>query len=118
MRLLLADDNDMNVDLFAAALDQHEVVIVRDGAQALERGLGEAFDLILLDVQMPRMDGFEVCRALRAAGVSAPIVALTAAAMPDDVARGSGAGFDAYLTKPIAPEALRAAVRRHSRSAV
>jgi CheY-like chemotaxis protein len=117
VRLLLADDNEMNVDLFTAALDQHDVVVERDGAAALQRALSESFDLILLDVQMPRMRGDEVCRELRAKGISTPIVALTAAAMPVDMARASDAGFDAYLTKPISPESLRAAVRQHARPA-
>jgi CheY-like chemotaxis protein len=117
MRLLLADDNEMNVDLFTAALDQHDVVVERDGAAALQRALSETFELILLDVQMPRMRGDEVCRELRARGIRTPIVALTAAAMPDDIARASGVGFDAYLTKPISPESLRAAVRQYAKSA-
>jgi CheY-like chemotaxis protein len=117
VRLLLADDNDMNVELFSAALDAYDVVIVRDGAEALEAGLAERFDLILLDVQMPRLDGNEVCRALRSAGVTTPIVALSAAAMPSDVARGHLSGFDDYLTKPISPQALVAAVKRHVRPA-
>src|SRR3979409_485107 len=60
MRLLLADDNEMNLDLFTAALDQHEVVVERDGAAALQRALSESFELILLDMQMPRMRGDEV----------------------------------------------------------
>jgi two-component system capsular synthesis sensor histidine kinase RcsC len=117
MRLLLADDNEMNVDLFTAALDQHDITVERDGAAALQRALGERFDLILLDVQMPRMRGDEVCRELRARGISTPIVALSAAAMQDDMARTRSAGFDAYLTKPISPESLRAAVRQHARPA-
>ncbi len=117
MRLLLADDNEMNVDLFTAALEQHDVVVERDGAAALGRALSEPFELILLDVQMPRMTGDQVCRALREKGVRTPIVALTAAAMPDDLARTRSAGFDAYLTKPISPESLRAAVRQYARPA-
>jgi CheY-like chemotaxis protein len=63
------------------------------------------------------MRGDEVCRELRARGIRTPIVALTAAAMPDDIARASGVGFDAYLTKPISPESLRAAVRQYAKSA-
>jgi CheY-like chemotaxis protein len=117
VRLLLADDNEMNVELFTAALEHHDVVVTRDGAHALERGLAERFDMYLLDIQMPRMDGYEVCRALRAAGVRAPILALSAAAMPHDISKGHAAGFDAYLTKPISPHDLLAAIRAHARSA-
>jgi CheY-like chemotaxis protein len=88
------------------------VAIERDGERGRARALADSFDVILLDIQMPRMQGDAVCRALRDAGVSTPIVALTSAAMPDQVARGAEAGFDAYLTKPISPAALRDAARR------
>ena len=117
MRLLLADDNEMNVDLAVAALDGHDVVVERDGPGALKTGLQQHFDVVLLDVQMPGMTGLEVCRKLRDAGVRTPIIALTADAMPADIARGHDAGFDEYLTKPIAPAALSAAVERYRRAA-
>lgn len=115
MRLLLVDDNAMNVELFNDVLesDGHEIVIERDGVAGRDRALAERFDLVILDIQLPRLDGHEVCRALRAAGVDGPIVALTSSAMPDQVRRGAETGFDAYLTKPISPAALRAAVREH-----
>ena len=116
MRLLLADDNEMNVDLFVAALDGHDITVERDGPSALDAGLKEPFDLVLLDLQMPGMTGHEVCRRLREAGVSSPIIALSASAMPGEVARGKDAGFDDYLTKPIAPAALNAAVERYRRT--
>jgi len=117
MRLLLADDNDMNVELFTAALEDYDVVVARDGAQALERGLAERFDMYLLDIQMPRQDGYAVCRGLRAAGVRAPILALSAAAMPSDISKGHAAGFDDYLTKPISPHDLLRAIQNHTKSA-
>jgi CheY-like chemotaxis protein len=117
MRLLLADDNEMNVELFTAALGDYDVVVARDGRQALDRALAQRFDLILLDIQMPGLDGYDVCRALRAKGLKTPIVALTASAMPSDVTKGHAAGFDAYLTKPISPHDLLSAVRSHTRSA-
>ena len=115
MRLLLAEDNATNVELFLAALetDGHEVTVERDGPSARARALRETFDLIVLDIQMPRLDGNAVCAELRAAGIRSPIVALSAAAQPSDIARGMETGFDAYLTKPIRPDALRAAVRRY-----
>lgn len=104
----------MNVELFVAALesDGHEVVVERDGASGRDRGLRERFDLLILDIQLPGMDGYAVCRQLRAGGVDGPIIALSSAAMAEQVARGAEAGFDEYLTKPISPAALRAAVRR------
>jgi CheY-like chemotaxis protein len=119
MRVLLVDDNAMNVELFHDVLesDGHEVVVERDGIAGRDRALAEAFDLVILDIQLPRMDGHDVCRQLRAAGLAGPIVALTSSAMPDQVKRGTETGFDAYLTKPISPAALRKAVREHGSSA-
>lgn len=118
MRLLLVEDNAMNVELFTAALetDGHEVVVEREGRAGLARALAESFDLVILDVQLPGMDGVAIVRELRAADRRGPIVALSSSAMADQVQRGMEAGFDAYLTKPIAPADLRAAVRRHARS--
>lgn len=118
MRVLLVDDNAMNVELFADALesDGHEVVVERDGLRGRDRALGDRFDIVILDIQMPGLDGYAVCRELRAAGVNGPIVAVTSAAMPEQVGDGLAAGFDEYLTKPISPSALRAAVRRMARA--
>lgn len=119
MKLLLVDDNEMNVELFVDALepDGHEVVVERDGVRGRDRALGETFDLLLVDIQLPRLDGISLCRELRSAGVRTPIVAISSSAMPDQVERGLAAGFDEYLTKPIAPAALRAAARRYARVA-
>lgn len=116
LRVLLVEDNAMNVELFTASLEQqgHEVVVERDGPSGRDRALRERFDLVILDVQLPGLDGVAVCRELRAAGVATPLVALTSAAMSDQVERGMAAGFDAYLTKPISPADLRAAVRRYA----
>ncbi len=119
MRVLLVDDNALNVELFVDSLvaDGHEVVVERDGVAGRDRALREPFDVVILDVQLPGMDGIAVCRALRIAGVHAPILALSSAAMADQVSRGLSAGFDAYLTKPISPKALREAVRNAVRAA-
>lgn len=105
----------MNVELFTDALetDGHEVVVERDGPGGLERALSERFDLVILDVQLPGLDGFSVVRELRAANVRGPIVALSSSAMADQIKEGLAAGFDDYLTKPISPADLRSAVRRH-----
>ena len=119
MRVLLVDDNPMNVELFVDSLaaDGHDVVVERDGVAGRARALREAFDVLILDIQLPGMDGYAICRDLRAAGIGSPILALSSAAMAEQVQRGMAAGFDAYLTKPIAPSALRAAVRNAGRAA-
>ena len=117
MRVLLVDDDRMNVELFVDSLaaDGHEVTVERDGPAGRERALRESFDVLILDIQLPGMDGYAVCRDLRAAGVRSPILALSSAAMAENVSRGLAAGFDAYLTKPISPSALREAVRSAAR---
>ena len=109
----------MNVELFVAALetDGHEVAVEYDGSRAYARALAEEFDLFIFDVQMPGMSGDAVCRELRKAGIRQPILAASALAMPEQVARALAAGFDEYLTKPLSPTALRDAVRRHAASA-
>ena len=113
MRILLIEDDVMNVELFEAALesDGHEVVTERDGAAGEERA-AERFDLILLDIQLPKRNGLAVCRNLRARGLGIPIVALSASVLPEEVAQTKEAGFDLFLSKPISPSDLRAAVRR------
>ena len=119
MRVLLVEDEMMNAELFVEALeaDRHAVTVERDGVDGLARAGSERFDLIVLDIDLPRMSGAEICRSLRATGTTTPIVALSASVLPGELAAGLGAGFDAYLTKPIAPVALRAAIKRYGRSA-
>lgn len=117
MRLLLVDDNALNLELFVDVLegDGHQVTVERDGVNARRRALAEAFDLLVLDVQLPGLDGLALCRELRSAGIRTPMVAISSSAMPEQVARGRASGFDDYLTKPISPSALRVAVRRYER---
>ena len=113
MRILLVEDDPMNVELFESALegDGHDVVTERDGV-AGERRASEQFDLILLDIQLPKKSGLDVCRNLRAHGLRIPIVALSASVLPEEVARTTSAGFDLFLSKPISPRDLRTAVRQ------
>jgi CheY-like chemotaxis protein len=113
LRILLIEDDDMNVELFEATLeaDGHQIVTARDGAAGEQRA-SEEFDLILLDIQLPKRSGLDVCRNLRARGLSMPIVALSASVLPEEIARTTAAGFDLFLSKPISPPDLRAAVRR------
>jgi CheY-like chemotaxis protein len=119
LRVLLVEDEAMNADLFVDALapDRHEVTVEHDGVDGLARASAEQFDLIVLDMNLPRMSGAEICRSLRARGTTTPIVALSASVMPNELEAGLRAGFDGYLTKPIAPTALRAAVRQYAKPA-
>ena len=113
MRILLIEDDPMNVELFESALetDGHEVVTERDGAAGEERA-SDQFDMVLLDIQLPKKNGLEVCRSLRARGLRIPIVAISASVLPEEIARTKSAGFDVFLSKPISPRDLREAVRR------
>jgi DNA-binding response OmpR family regulator len=118
VRLLVVDDNPLNLELFEGALadDGHEVVVASDGEVGLARALAEPFDVVLLDVQLPGRNGMELCRELRKAGRTGPILAVSANALPDQVARGLDAGFDQYLTKPISPHTLCAVVRSYDQA--
>jgi len=111
LRILLVEDDPMNVELFVAALEvDHEVVVERDGPAGEARAVAERFDLVLLDIQLPKRSGIDVCRNLRARGLEIPIVALTASVLPEEVARTKEAGFVLFWSKPIAPADLRSAV--------
>jgi len=114
MRILLVEDDGLNAELFSAVLEPegHLVALEITGPAGRTRALAEPFDLIVLDVQLPGLRGDALCRALRAAGIRTPIVAITASAMPDQIAALSDAGFDECLNKPIEPATLRDVVRR------
>jgi CheY-like chemotaxis protein len=121
LRVLLADDNPVNRKLASIMLARagHRVDAVSDGAEALRAVRDAAYDLVLMDVQMPVMGGLEATRAIRAlpdpdrAGV--PVVAITAGAMRGDDEVCYAAGMDGYVTKPISSASLLEAVERHGR---
>lgn len=92
-------------------LEGYEVEVVGDGQSAFERATVKPFDLIVLDVMLPRKDGFEVCRELRRAGHRTPIILLTAKAQESDKVLGLELGADDYVTKPFSPRELRARVK-------
>jgi PAS domain S-box-containing protein len=104
-RILLAEDNEDNINLFQDYLQVQgfQVVVARNGSEAIERAQGEQPDLILMDLQMPGMDGLEATRRLRAnsAFAQTPIITLTALAMPGDRERCLAAGATEYLSKPV-----------------
>lgn len=108
IKILLADDTPDNQVLVRAFLRRAgaNVEIARDGEQALAKASQGEFDLILMDIQMPRMDGLEATRLLRAEGYKSPIIALSAHAMSEEVQRSLEAGCQAHLTKPVAQQHL------------
>ena len=112
-RVLVVDDEPDVLEALETALelDGHRVTTAGDGLDALTTlGRGE-FDAIVLDVLMPRLDGFEVCRRLRAAGNRTPILILTARDSEEDTIHGLDLGADDYLVKPFALGELLAGVR-------
>ena len=111
LRLLVADDNEANRELIGAILRSagHEVEVARDGAEALAAVQSGAYDLVLMDVRMPVMDGLAAARAIRALGgdvARIPIIALTANVLADQVAFYRAQGMDAHVAKPINPREL------------
>jgi two-component system cell cycle response regulator len=109
-RILIVEDNYENVELMTYLLRAfgHEPVAVMSGPAALEVAAGETFDVVLLDIQMPGMDGFETARELRKLSTLAdvPLVAVTALAMVGDRERILEAGFSGYISKPLDAERL------------
>jgi signal transduction histidine kinase/DNA-binding response OmpR family regulator len=116
LRVLLAEDNAVNQFVARNILERHghHVVIARNGREALARVQSERFDVVLMDVQMPEMDGLSATRAIRElempGGAHLPIVAVTAHAMKGDRQRCLEAGMDAYVAKPLRPDLLLAAI--------
>lgn len=89
----------------------YEVEVVRDGVSASRRACEETYDAVLLDIMLPRKDGFEVCRDIRHAGVQTPILMLTAKNRESEKIVGLDTGADDYVTKPYSPRELRARIR-------
>jgi PAS domain S-box-containing protein len=114
-RVLLAEDNPDNQRLIALHVQRlgAELAVAGNGEEALQRALAEPFDLVLMDMQMPVLDGIQATRRLRAQGYRGPIVALTANAMQEDIRRCEEAGCDGFLTKPIDRARFGATVARY-----
>jgi two-component system sensor histidine kinase/response regulator len=120
-RILLVEDNPVNQRVAQRALQKlaADVTLANNGAEALERIAETAFDAVLMDCQMPVMDGFTATRSIRAAealkddGSHLPIIALTANVMSEDRERCLAAGMDAYLGKPLEPSQLGDCLQRY-----
>ncbi len=113
IRVLLAEDNVINQRVATRLLEKLgcDVHSVDDGTGAVEQALGKDYDIIFMDCQMPRMDGYAATRTLRAQGYEKPIVAMTANAMPGDRERCLEAGMDDYIPKPIPRGVLERVLR-------
>jgi len=115
-RILVADDNTASRELIREVLEMsgYDVVEAADGHDAVSRARENALDLVLVDIQMPRLDGYGVLRELRADPRLShlQVVALTAFAMQGDRERALDAGFDGYITKPVEIAALRHEIKK------
>jgi CheY-like chemotaxis protein/HPt (histidine-containing phosphotransfer) domain-containing protein len=117
LRVLLAEDNPVNQRLALALLRKHGAIVTlaADGVEAVEAFESEPFDVILMDVQMPELDGLEASRSIRsreAPGTHVPIIALTARAMAGDREACLAAGMDSYVPKPIRATELLDAINQ------
>ncbi|WP_130472994.1 response regulator [Candidatus Magnetaquicoccus inordinatus] len=117
--ILLAEDTEENRVLFDAYLrnSPHNLVMVNDGVEALDRVQEETFDVIVMDIQMPRMDGYTATRQIRQweremGRVATPIIALSAHTMEEEIQRSREAGCNLYLTKPIRKKKLLDALQQ------
>ena len=114
--LLLVEDNEDNRIIYSTVLRHlgYRVIEAQDGVEAVELARTAQPDLILMDISIPRMDGWEATRILRGDSRTSaiPIIALTAHALADDRERAAKVGFSSYLAKPIEPKVVVAEVRR------
>ena len=113
MKILVVEDEHRLADLLRRALEheRHNVELAYDGDDGLQRAQSATFDLVVLDVMLPKLDGFEVCRRLREEEIRTPVLMLTARDAVSDRVEGLDAGADDYLTKPFAVAELLARVR-------
>ncbi len=114
-RILIADDNQQNCELLEAYLagGDYDIVFAYDGRQTLDRVAEQAPDLILLDIMMPKLSGYEVCQQLKSndATRDIPVLMVTALNEPGDIEKAVAAGCDDFLTKPINKLELKTRVR-------
>ena len=116
-KILVVDDEEVTTDLAKAFLERHGFVVIcaYDGEQALDKARSENPSLILLDVMLPKLDGFEVCKRLKSEEQfkTIPILMFTAKGLSRDVEKGHEVGADEYIIKPFSGKALVATIRKH-----
>jgi CheY-like chemotaxis protein len=115
-RILACDDDPLILRLLQVNLEieDYDVLLAHDGQEAVEVATAEHPDLIILDIMMPRMDGHEACRRIKAAEETKdiPVVFLSAKAQQEDIEEGTALGASAYLTKPFEPDQLVEVIER------
>ncbi|MBN2230752.1 MAG: response regulator [Candidatus Thorarchaeota archaeon] len=118
-KILVVDDEEITTELAKKFLERHgfDVICAYDGETALELAVSQRPDLILLDVMLPKIDGFEVCRRIKRMQEfkSTPILLFTAKGLSKDIKEGKEAGADEYIIKPFSGKALVATIKKHLR---
>lgn len=116
-KILLVDDSStvLLFEKMVLSKEPYDLVVAKDGQEGLEKAVAEHPHLILMDVMMPRMDGVEACRQIRARGETAriPVILVTTRGEPESVANGRAAGCSDYVTKPINAAELLTKIRAH-----
>jgi len=112
------EDSDKNLDLCAQILEgDYEIMTAKDGREGIEKALNGGPDLILMDLSLPEINGWEATRQIKKEKGELPIVALTAHALSGDEERARNAGCDDYITKPFLPQELKDIVERNLKKA-
>jgi two-component system cell cycle response regulator DivK len=105
--ILIVEDTEVNVDLLTQLLeDDYALLVAKDGAEGVNMAQEKNPDLILMDISLPVMDGYEATRKIRISMISTPIIGLSAHAMNGDAVRAKEAGCNDYLTKPVDEDRL------------
>ncbi|MCK4568286.1 MAG: response regulator [Candidatus Thorarchaeota archaeon] len=116
-KILVVDDEELTTELAKTFLEKHgfNVIIAFDGEEGLSKAQAEKPDLILLDVMLPSMDGFAVCKKLKESDdfKNTPILMFTAKGLSSDIEKGQAVGADEYIIKPFSGKALVATIRKH-----
>ena len=117
LKLLLIEDEASVISVIQRSLSAagHEITIAMDGQSGLQMAIQHEFDIILLDLMIPIMNGMEVCRQVRSSGISTPILMLTALGTTENIVSGLDAGADDYMTKPFKIAELEARIRTLTR---
>jgi CheY-like chemotaxis protein len=110
--ILIVEETELNIDLLTQILeDEYTLIVAKDGAAGVALAEERSPDLVLMDIALPVMDGYEATRRIRAKFPSLPIVGLSSRAMPGDAERAKTAGCNDYLTKPIDEDVLLQKIR-------
>jgi len=114
--ILIVEDIELNIDLLTQLLeDDYNLLVAKDGAQGVNMAQQENPDLILMDVSLPIMDGYEAARRIRADKAHTPIIGLSAHAMSGDAEKAKEAGCNDYLTKPVNRDLLIKKIKEYLR---